>query len=115
MFSLVARSSRAPLRNVRLFHVSSLRSNLVQNLYLQELKAFKPTPLTAADAEAATQPWKLPAAAKAPALEDEGADALSEYDSSAVEVASAKPVEGAAEESYNPDDWFVLEEDDIAA
>lgn len=93
--------------------MSSLRPNLVQDLYIKELKAFKPKPLTEADAQEATVPWKLPQAAKAPALEAEGADALAEYESSNVEVSSpkAKDAPEAAQENYNPDDWFVFEED----
>ncbi|QPG74246.1 hypothetical protein FOA43_001571 [Brettanomyces nanus] len=142
MFSLIARSSvstgthelphrmsiltngfvqKAPMRRVRLFHVSSLRSNLIQDLYIKELRAFKPKALTAADAEEATKSWKLPAASKIPALENEGADALAEYDSTEVEMAAPKNAaalaeeDAAAKQSYNEDDWFVFEEDDVTA
>ncbi|GMF04393.1 unnamed protein product [[Candida] boidinii] len=109
MFALVARSTRAvSQRNVRFFSAAPARLNLISDLYIKELKAFKPTPVSAAEAESATKPWKLPVAAKVPALEAEGADALAEYDSAAVEVAAE---EGAAvTEEYKPDDWFVFEE-----
>lgn len=95
---------------VRQFTTSARRANLIADLYVRELKAFKPTPITAADAEEATKPWKLPAAAKVPALEAEGADALAEYDSASVDVVAASATEGAAEE-YKPDDWFVFPAD----
>lgn len=93
--------------------MSSFRPNLVQDLYIKELKAFKPKPLTEADAQEATMPWKLPQAAKAPALEAEGVDALAEYESSNVEVSTpkAKGTPEGTQENYNPDDWFVFEED----
>ncbi|KAH3659975.1 hypothetical protein OGAPHI_007180 [Ogataea philodendri] len=123
MLNLVARSSvrvnlhaiansqkLAVRQNVRNLSVSAVRNNLVADLYLKELKAFKPTPLSAADAEAATKAWKLPQAAKVPALEAEGADALAEYDSSKVEV--AENAGAATTEEYNPDDWFVFEEEE---
>ncbi|KAG7874440.1 hypothetical protein KL938_005055 [Ogataea parapolymorpha] len=123
MLNIVARSSVRALQNAianpqklifrqnaRFLSVSAVRNNLVTDLYVKELKAFKPTPASAADAEAATKPWKLPQAAKIPSLEGEGADALAEYDSAKVEVVEASG-ETAAEE-YNPDDWFVFEEEE---
>lgn len=95
---------------VRQFSTSARRANLIADLYVKELKAFKPTPISTADAQAATKPWKLPAAAKVPALEAEGADALSEYDNAKVEVAAA--ADGAVAEEYKPDDWFVFPVDE---
>lgn len=94
---------------VRQFTTSARRANLISDLYVRELKAFKPTPLTAADAETATKAWKLPQPAKIPALEAEGADALAAYDSAAVEVAAA---EGAVAQEYKADDWFVFPVDE---
>lgn len=99
---------------VRQFTTTSRRSNLIADLYVKELKAFKATPLTAADAQAATKAWKLPSASPVPALEGEGADALAAYDAQVVEVGSAANVEGTAAvqvEEYKPDDWFVFEKE----
>lgn len=96
---------------VRQFTTSARRANLIADLYVKELQAFKPTPLTAADAQEATKPWKLPAAAKVPALEAEGADALAAYDSAAVEVATSA-ADGSVAEEYKPDDWFVFPVDE---
>lgn len=96
---------------VRQFTTTSRRSNLIADLYVKELKAFKPTPLTAADAQAATKPWNLPKAAAVPALEAEGADALNAYSSAAVEVSSGA-AEGVVAEEYKPDDWFVFPADE---
>jgi F-type H+-transporting ATPase subunit h len=95
---------------VRQFSTSARRANLISDLYVKELKAFKPTPLTTADAESATKAWKLPTAAKVPALEAEGADALASYDSAAVEVATS--ADGAVAQEYKPDDWFVFPVDE---
>ncbi|KAG0680696.1 ATP synthase F0 subcomplex subunit H atp14 [Pichia californica] len=97
---------------VRQFTTSARRSNLIADLYVRELKAFKPTPISAAAAQEATKPWKLPTAAKVPALEAEGADALSQYDSAPVDVISAAAGEGVVAEEYKPDDWFVFPVDE---
>ncbi|GMG40793.1 unnamed protein product [Ambrosiozyma monospora] len=93
---------------VRQFSLTSTRSNLVSDLYISELKSFRPTPISTADAESATKPWKLPAASKIPSLDAEGADSLTEYDTAAVEVVGS---EGAKVEEYVADDWFVFEEE----
>jgi F-type H+-transporting ATPase subunit h len=76
-------------------------------LYVKELKAFKPTPISTKDAESATRPWNTPVAPKAPALEVDAATQLSDYEAAEVEVQSNVAAEGAAPAS---DDWFVLEE-----
>lgn len=91
------------------FTTTARRANLIADLYVKELKAFKPTPLSAADAQSATKPWKLPSPAKVPALEAEGADALAAYDAEPVEVASSG--NGVVAEEYKPDDWFVFPAD----
>lgn len=98
----------------RMFSSSLTRSNLIADLYIKEVKAFKPKPASAADAEAATRPWKAPQPTAAPALEAEGADALAEYDSQAVDVGAAATTGDVAtpEPEYNPDGWFVFEEEE---
>ncbi|ODV85455.1 hypothetical protein CANARDRAFT_22988 [[Candida] arabinofermentans NRRL YB-2248] len=98
----------------RCFSISVPRANLISDLYVKELKAFKPTPISAASAESATKPWKAPVAAKIPALEAEGADALAEYDSAPVEVLDAS-ADGSVVAEYKPDDWFVFEEEEEVA
>ncbi|GME79342.1 unnamed protein product [Ambrosiozyma monospora] len=95
---------------VRQFSLTSTRSNLVSDLYISELKNFRPTPISTADAESATKPWKLPTAAKVPALDAEGADSLTEYESAKVEVVGSG-AEGSKVEEYVADDWFVFEEE----
>ncbi|TID19198.1 hypothetical protein CANINC_003768 [Pichia inconspicua] len=100
MFRQVARS----------FSTTSRRANLIADLYVKELKAFKPTPLSAADAQSATKPWKLPQPAKVPAVEAEGADALAAYDAQTVEVAASGS--DAQVQDYKPDEWFVFPADE---
>ena len=94
----------------RLFSISPQRSNLVSDLYIQQIKAFKPTPLSNKDAESTVKSFQLPNKPSVPESEI-SADALSQYESSDVETAAAEPssagVEPAAEE-----DWFVFEEEE---
>ncbi|CDK27868.1 unnamed protein product [Kuraishia capsulata CBS 1993] len=82
--------------------------DLVSDLYIKELKAFKPTPLSSADAQSSTKPWTVPSPAKAPALEGDAAEALSEYDTAAVETVSGSSEAAVVEE----EDWFVFEEEE---
>lgn len=94
----------------RLFSISPQRSNLVSDLYIQQIKAFKPTPLSNKDAESSIKSFQLPNKPSVPESEI-SADALSQYESSDVETAAAEPssaVEPAAEE-----DWFVFEEEEV--
>lgn len=88
---------------------SARRADIITDLYVKEVKAFKAPTLTAADAAGSVKEWSAPAAPAAPAVEGDVAAELSEYESSGVEVESAKPAaEGAADAVA--EDWFVIEE-----
>lgn len=82
-------------------------TDIIQDLYIKELKAFKPTPISAKDAEGATRPWKKPVAPAAPGLEVDAASELASYESADVEVAA--PSKNTAGEQVS-EEWFVLEE-----
>ncbi|GMM44534.1 F1F0 ATP synthase subunit H [Pichia kluyveri] len=99
-------------QSLRQFSTTLTRSNIIADLYVKELKAFKPTPLTNADAESATKAWKLPSAAKIPAIEGEGADALAAYESAPVDVTTSSADGNVVAEEYKPDDWFVFPVDE---
>ncbi|CAY69078.1 Hypothetical protein PAS_chr2-1_0451 [Komagataella phaffii GS115] len=85
--------------------------DLISDLYVKELKGFKPTPLSAADAEGATKPWAKPASPKVPSLEGETAEALQQYETSDVETVQAASSESASEVT---EDWFVFPEEETA-
>ncbi|CAH01282.1 Atp14 [Kluyveromyces lactis] len=95
------------LRASRGFSTSFIRRNVIQDLYLKELKAVNLKPITAADAQGAVKPWTTPAAPKLPELELQSADALKEYASSGVETVSEANEQSAEVEEG---DWLVLEE-----
>ncbi|KAL8923958.1 MAG: hypothetical protein Q9172_002885 [Xanthocarpia lactea] len=84
---------------------SILRADLVQDLYLKEIRAYKPPPLKPSDSEGHVQRFSAP---KAPQSPDEGdiARDLKAYEEQQVEVeGQAAPGEsGAAEESWFEDD-----------
>ena len=74
-----------------MFSVTPRRSNLIGDLYIQHIKAFKPKALTQADIDSAVK----------------------EYEASDVETASPSTV--AAEQTKPDEDWFVFEEVEEAA
>jgi F-type H+-transporting ATPase subunit h len=81
---------------------------LVQELYIKELKSYKPTPVKASDAEGHVQKWSAPAPPKSP---EEGnlADGLKIYEEQQVEVeGQTSPGETLAKE----EDWFEEEEEE---
>lgn len=85
--------------------------NLIQDLYLKEVKAFKPTPASAKDAESSVRAWAAPKAPAAPSIEGTNTAELSEYESAAVEVEMNKPsTEGEQAPSASMEEWFVVED-----
>ncbi|KAI1467524.1 putative iron reductase domain protein [Daldinia caldariorum] len=92
-----------------LFYI--VASDFVQELYLKELKAYKPPPGKDTDAASQVQTFSLPKTPKSPE-ETDLASSLKEYENMAVEVEGN---EGAAANSSTPavvEDWLVDEEED---
>lgn len=91
----------------------SRRADFVQELYLKELKAYKPTPIKESDAVGHVQTFTAPKAPKSPE-EADLASSLKEYENMAVEVEGQ---EGGAAGSAPAvvEDWLVEEEDDEPA
>lgn len=78
---------------------------MISDLYVQQIKQFKPTAV-AADANA-VQAFQLPTKPAAPS-DEVSADAVAQYEAAEVETASAPTASAPAAE----EDWFVFEEDD---
>ncbi|KAB8338780.1 hypothetical protein FH972_021725 [Carpinus fangiana] len=70
-------------------------------MYLRELKAYKPTPVKASDAEGHVHKFAVPAAPKSPEDSDL-ASQIKEYESQTVEVEGQTQEAGAVQEQ----DWF---------
>lgn len=83
----------------------------VQDLYLRELKAYKPTPLKAGDADEHVQKFAAPAAPKSPE-EANLASELSAYESQEVEVEGQA---AAGEAAPVEESWFEEDEEAPAA
>lgn len=79
----------------------------MQDLYLRELKAYKPTPIRASDAEGHVQKFSAP---KAPRSPEEGdiANDLKAYEAQQVEI-EGQAVAGEA--GVAEEDWFEEEEE----
>ena len=81
---------------------------MVQDLYIKELKSYKPTPLKASDAEGSVQKWSPPPPPKSPQEEDLAAG-LKAYEEQQVEVEGQV---NSGETSANEEDWFEEEEEE---
>jgi F-type H+-transporting ATPase subunit h len=86
-------------------------ADLVQDLYLRELKSYKPTPIKPSDSEGHVQKFSPP---RAPTSPDEGdiASDLKAYESQQVEVEGQT---AAGEAKLSEDDWFEEEEEEEEA
>ncbi|CAH6723017.1 ATP synthase subunit H, mitochondrial [[Candida] jaroonii] len=92
----------------RFLSVTPRRSNLVSDLYIQQIKSFKPTPLSAQEVESSVKQFQIPAQPTIP-TEEINSDLLKEYESSEVETAAA---ESKAETHIPEEEWFVFPEAD---
>ncbi|KAL4885088.1 ATP synthase complex subunit H-domain-containing protein [Aspergillus karnatakaensis] len=112
--TLFARVSRqqAPSVARRTFLTSAVRqADPVQELYLRELRAYKPTPIKAGDADAHVQKFSAPAAPRSPE-EASLANELNAYETQEVEVEGQA---AAGESAPVEESWFEEEEDEAPA
>ncbi|KAE8348314.1 ATP synthase complex subunit H-domain-containing protein [Aspergillus coremiiformis] len=112
--SLFARVSRQQVSSAsrRTFLTSAVRqADPVQELYLRELRAFKPSPIKPGDAEAHVQKFSVPAAPKSPE-EANLADELKSYQSQEVEVEGQA---AAGEVAPVEESWFEEDEEEAPA
>jgi F-type H+-transporting ATPase subunit h len=93
------------------FILLQFTADFVQELYLKELKSYKPTPIKESDSEGQVSTFSVPKAPKSPE-EADLASSLKEYESMAVEVEGQ---EGAdAGKTAVIEDWLVEEEEEEA-
>lgn len=86
-------------------------ADLVQDLYLKELKAYKPTPTKASDAEGQVQTFSAPKAPQPPEEGDIARD-LKVYEEQEVEV-EGQAVEGQTVDAEQ--EWFESLEEEARA
>jgi F-type H+-transporting ATPase subunit h len=89
----------------------SRRADFVQELYLKELKAYKPTPIKESDAVGQVATFSLPKAPKSPE-EADLSSSLQEYEALTVEVEGSEGL--AAGQTPVVEDWLVEEEEETA-
>ncbi|TGZ81462.1 hypothetical protein EX30DRAFT_340739 [Ascodesmis nigricans] len=113
--SVISRSIRQPTV-ARTFMASAPRSaDIVQTIYLNALRDYKPAAEKASDSEGQVKKWAVPATPKAP----ESADAafvstLAEYEAAAVEI-EGQAETSATGEPVKEEKWFVEEEEEEVA
>ncbi|KAK3336547.1 putative carbohydrate binding protein [Cercophora scortea] len=88
----------------------SRRADFVQELYLKELKAYKPTPIKESDSVGNVSTFALPKTPKSPE-ESDLASSLKVYETMAVEVEGQEGAE-AGKPAAVVEDWLVEEEDE---
>lgn len=81
---------------------------MVSDLYVQQIKQFKPTPLSNKEIEESVKKFQLPGKPSIPEAEI-SSQALGEYESAPVEVQDAPSASQAAKPA-GEEDWFVFEE-----
>ncbi|KAJ0140946.1 hypothetical protein CTA2_1608 [Colletotrichum tanaceti] len=108
--SRLARPSAVQMRGF-IAPTVSRRADFVQELYLKELKAYKPTPIKDSDAQGQVQTFSIPQAPKSPEEADLAAS-LKEYESMAVEVEGQDASAVAANGEPVKHDWLMIEEDE---
>ncbi|KAF2761431.1 hypothetical protein EJ05DRAFT_536206 [Pseudovirgaria hyperparasitica] len=107
----VARQQPA-LRRTFITPTAVRQADLVQDLYLRELKSYKIPQVKASDAEGHVQKFSIP---KAPASPEESniANELKDYETQQVEVEGAASTEGGA--APVEEDWFEEEPEEEEA
>lgn len=86
-------------------------ADFVQELYLRELKAYKPTPVKDSDAVGQVQTFSAPKAPKSPE-EADLASSLKEYEDAVVEVEGNEGATSATSTPAAIEDWLVEEEEE---
>lgn len=86
------------------------RANLVSDLYIQNIKQFKPTPLSQSEIESSVKKFQPPAPAQVP-QDDISTQQLSEYEAAPVDTQEVDSTGAAAPQA---EDWFVFENEDEA-
>ena len=80
-----------------------LRQDPIQELYLRELRSYKPTPPSPGEAEAQTKSWKAPTLPKVPDMSAASADEVQAY---ASEQVSVTPRAGDEKFEHNFEEMF---------
>ncbi|KAL2261613.1 hypothetical protein VTK26DRAFT_3788 [Humicola hyalothermophila] len=111
--SRLATRNTVPVRTFMAPTVSR-RADFVQELYLKELKAYKPTPIKESDSVGQVATFTLPKTPKSPE-EADLASSLKEYETMAVEVEGQEATAAGQTAAPVIEDWLVEEEEEEPA
>jgi len=89
----------------------TIAADLVQDMYLRELKNYKPTPIKASDSEGQVQKFSMPQPPKSPE-EADIQNELKDYEAQQVDIEGQSSEPGSAPAEH---DWFEEEEEEEAA
>ncbi|KAJ2903804.1 ATP synthase complex subunit H [Zalerion maritima] len=111
-FAAASRLARASTIQTRAFIAPTVsrRADFVQELYLKELKSYKPTPVKESDSAGQVATFSTPKAPKSPEETDLAAS-LKEYETMAVEVEGQEAATAGSSEPAT-EDWLVIEDFD---
>ncbi|KAJ8111108.1 hypothetical protein OPT61_g6217 [Boeremia exigua] len=108
----VARQQPTIARRTFITPTAVRSADLVQDLYLRELKNYKVPQVKPTDAEGSVQKFSIPAAPKSPEEADIASE-LNAYEAQQPDVGTDAPAEGG--QAVPEEDWFVEEEESAAA
>ncbi|KAF2084806.1 hypothetical protein K490DRAFT_48359 [Saccharata proteae CBS 121410] len=110
----VARQQAVISRRTFMAPTAVRKADLVQDMYLRELKNYKPTAVKPSDAEGQVQKFSVPKPPQSPEEADIAAD-LKAYENQSVEVEGAATETGEGATKAVEEDWFEEEEEDGVA
>ncbi|KAG6850393.1 hypothetical protein H0H93_013948 [Arthromyces matolae] len=102
------RQAARNVARVRAFSSTTVaRKDLIQDIYLREIKAYKPAPVAKDAHVGAVKSYTMPPTPKAPVLPTDLAAELSAYDAAEPVKASVVATESSSEEGANGADEFL--------
>ncbi|KAF8646260.1 hypothetical protein AX16_007300 [Volvariella volvacea WC 439] len=115
MSTLFKQAARVTVSASRSFSTTPLRRDLVRDIYLREIKAYKPAPVAKDAHVGAVKTFNLPPAPQTPALPADLASELSAYDAAEPTLADAPApaVDAAAGSAAGPEEFLAFLEQDL--
>ncbi|WVR04461.1 hypothetical protein IAU60_001464 [Kwoniella sp. DSM 27419] len=107
-------AQRVPKTLVRSFSVSAVKMDLVQDLYVNQLKSYKPAAKSADAHVGAVRSYSAPKAPQAPSLPSDLAAELSKFDAEEPSIGGSAPKAAATTEGgESADDYLKFLEQDL--
>ncbi|EDK43704.1 hypothetical protein LELG_01883, partial [Lodderomyces elongisporus NRRL YB-4239] len=95
------------LSSKRFFSLTPRRSNLIGDLYVNNIRQFKAKPLSQEEIDAAVKKFQLPGKPSIPQIHELSTEEVKTYEDSEVETQTEQAT--SAEDSSENGDWFVFD------